>query len=149
MDFFTITTAKIIVYLVVFILLNIGSYFFVREMIWSIVWCDKKDKKNITVAKLKMGSSFIEQIRMTCLFKHLRDYKKEFSFWLMVKTIFIICEVTFIILYLVFSIAKLKWWGVVSLITLAQSFIWLLAFAFQFRHGFLTKYDVIRENYKK
>lgn len=144
-----ITTAKIIVYLAVAILLGIGSYFFSREIIWSIVWCDKRSKKNITVAKLKLGSYFISHIRMTYLEKHLKDYKKEFSFWLRMKTVFVLCEIVFIILYLVFSLAKLKGWWIVAIATLAQSFIWLFIFAFQFRHEFLTKYDLIRLNYKK
>ena len=141
--------AKVIAYLVITILLDVGSYFFAREILWSIALCDKKTKRNVSAKRLVKDASVFGKVTMLHLKKQINVYKKEFSFWFILKTIFIVCEVVFVASYIVFYFTIPAIWGTIAALTLSQSFIWLFVFAIQFRHKFLTKYDVIRLKRKK
>ena len=141
--------AKVIAYLVITILLDIGSYFFAREILWSIALCDKKTKRNVSAKRLVKDASVFGKVTMLHLKKQINVYKKQFSFWFILKAIFIFCEIVFVSSYIVFYFAIPSIWTTVATITLSQSFVWLFVFAIQFRHKFLTKYDVIRLTHKK
>ena len=68
------------------ILLNFVSCFFIREIIWSIVWCDKGGKYN-KLMKLKQGQNIFSRLNMQYLQNFIHQNIKQFDFWINVKRI--------------------------------------------------------------
>ena len=68
------------------LLMNLGSVFFIREMIWSIVWCDKGGKYN-HLRRLKRDQTRMAKWNMAYLREHTNEHTKAFDFWLTLKRI--------------------------------------------------------------
>lgn len=61
------------------LLMNLGSIFFIRQMIWSIVWCDKGGKYN-HLRRLKQDQNLMSKWNMAFLRKHTNEHTKAFDF---------------------------------------------------------------------
>ena len=138
--------------MICFLLLNIVSYLSIRDILWSIVrqnkhWKDKKYKEFLRNAK--DNETFFRRIDMGYLQQYLKNYTKDFSYWLSVKRIFTILETLLFLIYVVshqnwFSLNIPMWFGSALLL---QSGIIFVILRFQFGiDGHMTKYD--RTRYK-
>lgn len=138
--------------MICFFLLNIISYLSIRDILWSIVrqnkhWKDKKYKEFLRNAK--DNETFFRRIDMGYLQLYLKNYTKDFSYWLSVKRIFTILETLLFFIYVVshlnwFSLRIPVWFGSALLL---QSGIIFVILRFQFGiDGHMTKYD--RTRYK-
>ena len=63
------------------ILLDFASCFFIRQMIWSIVWCDMGGKYN-KLMKLKQGQNIFSRLNMKYLQNFTHQNIKQFHFWI-------------------------------------------------------------------
>ena len=123
---------------------NVVGYYFFRNIIWSIVWCDRGGKYN-SLKKLKKDKSFWEVVNMKYLENYVDDYKSAFRFWFSAKKIYVIAECfltgLFLILYFVSESVTSR---VVMIIITLQSVIVSLILQFQIDSYHNTKYDRIR-----
>ena len=132
------------------LLMNLGSVFFIRQMIWSIVWCDKGGKYN-HLRRLKQDQGFVSKLSMTYLMEHTNNHRKSFVFWIAVKKIhfaFVVMGVLAFAVLLIFynKVTALANWYCIAL-TIA-SFLSTICFAFQFDINRNTKYDRERAKVK-
>ena len=144
MDFnFSRFVGFFLVYVIFFFL----GYFFLRDLLWSIVWCDKKGKKR-SLKKLRQNRSFIERIKMDYLGDFVKEHKRDFNFWITIKKIYVVIETVLFGFYFVFSYFILKGYSCKFLVY-SINFIVFQAIAFCFVIGSQvigreTKYDRIR-----
>lgn len=123
---------------------NIVGYHFFREIIWSIVWCDRGGKYN-SLKKLKRNKSFWEIVSMKYLENYVDDYKDALRFWLSTKKIYVVVECFFTGLYLVLFIVSESFISRTVMIAIAiQSLVVSLIPQFQIDSYHNTKYDRIR-----
>ncbi|MBQ2940087.1 MAG: hypothetical protein IJE00_06935 [Clostridia bacterium] len=127
-------------------LLVCESWFLIREILWSIVWCEQGGKYR-NIRQLKEKATLWNRIRMRYLQQYVSQYKKAFTFWHLFLRMFTICESIFIFLYIVlllfffdFTIAR-----VIMLVLFGQAFLLFLFIAFQFDINRNTKYDRLRK----
>ena len=137
-------------FLLVMLLLNLFSYYMLRVMIESIVWCDKGGKYN-SLAKLKKSVAFFERMKMNYLEQYTHSHRKNFLFWLRCKRIFVIVELLFTLVYVLF-VFLIKFhvffrWGLAFIYL--QSFLFSVILFFQTNVHRNTKYDKEREQRKK
>ena len=133
------------------ILLNFVSCFFIRQMIWSIVWCDKGGKYN-KLMKLKQGQNLFSRLNMQYLQNFIHQNIKQFHFWINVKRIHFAIMIINIFAILSFtisyrSISKIA--NVYCMGYLILSFLIATICAFQFDINRSTKYDRKRNLNKK
>ena len=123
--------------------INLVSYYLIRQVIWSIVWCDKGGKyKNIR--KLKEGQSIISKFSMLYLKKQVNNNIKAFNRWIYAKNIHSFFVVTNIIVTLVLlvnydSLKDLS--NSYCIVYMILSFIDGCFFSLQFDINRNTKYD--------
>lgn len=131
-------------------LMNLYSCYFIREVIWSIVWCEKGGKYR-NIRKLKKGQSFISKISMQYLKKYVNNNTKAFNHWICVKninTVFMLINV-FVILILLPYYASLKTFAnSYCIVYMVISFVVALCCIIQFDVNRNTKYDRERINKK-
>ena len=132
------------------LLMNLGSVFFIRQMIWSIVWCDKGGKYN-HLRQLKQGQCFVSKLSMTYLREYANNHRKAFDFWITVKKIhsaFVVIGVfaSAVLLILYNTITAFANWYCIALTIV--SFLSTIYFAFQFDINRNTKYDRERAKVK-
>ena len=133
------------------ILLNFVSCFFIRQIIWSIVWCDKGGKYN-KLMKLKQGQNIFSRLNMQYLQNFIHQNIKQFDFWINVKRINFAIMIINIFAILSFtisyrSISKIA--NVYCMGYLILSFLIATICAFQFDINRNTKYDRKRISKKK
>lgn len=123
--------------------INLVSCYFIREVIWSIVWCDRGGKYR-NIRKLKKDQSIISNFSMLYLKKQLNNYIKPFNRWMYVKNIhgfFVAVNiVTTLILLVNYDSIKGLSDGYCIVYTIL-TFIDGLFFSFQFDINRNTKYD--------
>ena len=134
-----------------FVLLSyiVVGYIFIRCMIWSIVWCEKGGKYNRLI-KLKKNVSIPRRITMNYLISQTTIYRKEYLFWMKVKSVFVIAEAVVTILYI---IGMFLWQlsvviEIIMILITAQAFLLAFLMRFQFDFHRHSKYDRIRINRK-
>ena len=133
------------------ILLDFVSCFFIRQMIWSIIWCDKGGKCN-KLMKLKQGQNIFSRINMQYLQNFIHQNIKQFHFWINVKRIhfaIMIVNIFAILIFTIFyrSISKIA--DIYCMGYLILSFLIATICAFQFDINRNTKYDRKRISKKK
>ena len=133
------------------ILLNFVSCFFIRQIIWSIVWCDKGGKYN-KLMKLKQGQNIFSRLNMQYLQNFIHQNIKQFHFWINVKRINFAIMIINIFAILSFtisyrSISKIA--NVYCMGYLILSFLIATICTFQFDINRNTKYDRKRNLKKK
>ena len=123
---------------------NVIGYYFIRYVIWSIVWCDRGGKYN-SIRKLKKNKSFWEVVNMKYLENYVDDYKSAFRFWFSAKKIYVIAECFLTGLYMIlYFVSESVTSRVVMIIITLQSVIVSLILQFQIDSYKNTKYDRIR-----
>lgn len=132
---------------VIYILCFATGYFALRNLLWSIVWCDKKGKYR-SLRKLQCNKSILEIIKMDYLLIHTTEHKKNFAFWLKIKKIYIHLEFLLLIIYFILCIVFLNdmncEWFIIPIVF--QSVVLSLVFVFQTDIHRDTKYDRIRQS---
>lgn len=122
---------------------NLFSCYLIRDVMWSIVWCDIGGKYR-NIRKLKKGQSIISKFSMLYLKKQLNHYIKPFNRWMYVKNIhgfFVAVNIvtTLILLVNYDSIKGLS--DGYCIVYMILTFIDGLFFSFQFDINRNTKYD--------
>ena len=127
----------------------IAGYFFINDIIWSIVWCDNGGKYN-TLKKLKKGKSIVDILTMKYLEECVTDHKKAFRFWRVIKKIYIILELLLLNTYLLLYVfAKdIIYSQIIMIIIVSQSVVCSLVIIFQTDTNRNTKYDRARLDQK-
>ncbi len=123
--------------------INLFSCYLIREVIWSIVWCDRGGKYR-NIRKLKKDQSIISKFSMLYLKKQLNNYIKPFNRWMYVKNIhgFLVVANIVITLILLVNYNSIK--GLSDgycVVYMILTFIDGLFFSFQFDINRNTKYD--------
>lgn len=125
------------------LLMNLGSVFFIRQMIWSIVWCDKGGKYN-HLRRLKQDQNLMSKWNMAFLRKHTNEHTKAFDFWLTVKRIHFVFFVLGVLLSAVLAFIYNSVTTFANAYCMAYtviSFLLTLCFALQSDINRNTKYD--------
>ncbi len=136
------------------LLMNIGSVFFIRQMIWSIVWCDKGGKYN-HLRRLKQDQNLMPKWNMVYLRKHTNEHTKAFDFWLTLKRIHFVFLVVGVLLSVVLTFIYNSVTTFANAYCMAYtviSFLLTLCFALQSDINRNTKYDrerIRRKNGRK
>lgn len=133
------------------LLMNLGSVFFIRQMIWSIVWCDKGGKYN-HLRRLKQDQNLMSKWNMAFLRKHTNEHTKAFDFWLTVKRIHFVFFVLGVLLSAVLAFIYNPVTTFANAYCMAYtviSFFFIMCFAFQVDVRHNTKYDRARIRRKK
>ncbi len=131
-----------IFFLLLVFLWNLINYFSIRDIIESIAWCDKGGKGN-KFAKIKKSQPLLPRLRMKYLLQYVDDHKKEFAFWMTVKSFYVILETFLITTYIVCSILTV-FVDIICSIIVIQALIWLIVLRLQTSENRLTKYDIMR-----
>ena len=128
------------------LLMNLGSIFFIRQMIWSIVWCDKGGKYN-HLRKLKENQGFVSKYSMVYLRTYTNDHSKAFDFWLTVKriqTVFCIASVLLSVVFAFVYDSVVVFANSYCMVYTIISFLVAICFTLQFDTNRNTKYDRAR-----
>ena len=89
--------------LLILVIANLCNYDMIRDVIWSIVWCDKGGKYN-SLKKLKRNIGFFERIRMNYLEQYTNTHRKNYKFWIKLKCCFEVIEFVLSIAFLLCSV---------------------------------------------
>lgn len=136
------------------LLMNLGSVFFIRQMIWSIAWCDKGSKYN-HLRRLKQDQNLMSKWNMVYLRKHTNEHTKAFDFWLTLKRIHFVFLVMGVLLSVVLTFIYNSLTTFANAYCMAYtviSFLLTLCFALQSDINRNTKYDrerIRRKNGRK
>ena len=133
------------------ILIDLASCFFIRQVIWSIVWCDKGGKYN-KLTKLNQGQNIFSRLNMKYLQNFINQNIKHFHFWINVKRVHFVIMIINILAILGFtifyrSVSKIA--NIYCMGYLILSFLIATVCAFQFDTHKNTKYDRKRISKKK
>ena len=125
------------------ILIDFVSCFYIRQVIWSIVWCDKGGKYN-KLMKLKQGQNIFSRLNMQYLQNFIHQNIRQFHFWINVNRIHFAIMIINIFAILGFtffyrSISKIA--NIYCMGYLILSFLTATVCAFQFDTHKNTKYD--------
>ena len=125
------------------ILIDLASCFFIRQVIWSIVWCDKGGKYN-KLTKLNQGQNIFSRLNMKYLQNFINQNIKHFHFWINVKRVHFVIMIINILALLGFtifyrSVSKIA--NIYCMGYLILSFLIATVCAFQFDTHKNTKYD--------
>ncbi len=121
------------------VVINSTTYWFIREMIVSIVWCEigGKYKKLKSYLSCNIINKILQNYDIIII-----KYKKQFLFWIRLKRIYVFVEFVMTVLFML-SVELFK-----SLILcnsiLLQSLIICFVIIFQFDSKKNTKYDRLR-----
>ena len=138
-----------IVFIVFLIGFNLITYFEFREILWSIIWAEKRGKYRKLIQykrELKKDSSVIDRISMNYLTDFLGSYKQAFIFWIRMKRLFVISGIFILLIYFVFTAYKRHYeFGFFEdYFLMIYSLAYFLVIRLQFREGKYTKYDLER-----
>ena len=125
------------------ILIDFVSCFYIRQVIWSIVWCDEGGKYN-KLMKLKQGQNIFSRLNMQYLQNFIHQNIRQFHFWINVKRLHFAIMIINIFAILGFtffyrSISKIA--NIYCMGYLILSFLTATVCAFQFDTHRNTKYD--------
>lgn len=118
------------------------AYIDIREIIWSIVWLEKKGKHR-KLKELKAGVSTWSLITMKYLLPYVGNYKRQFLFWYRFKYWYLGIERILWILSacIIFFTPLTKLYVDACIVIFAQGVIASLFIRFQFDGSWRTKYD--------
>lgn len=134
--------------LLAFLGVNIFNYYMIRDMIWSIVWCDKGGKYN-SLKKLKEDKNIFQRLSMKYLGQYTNGHRKEFVFWLGVKSFFVISQIILLIIYVVSEFILNDFYcDKIRIFVTVQSFVVSVVLMFQSDTNRETKYDRMRRDKK-
>ncbi len=122
-------------------IMDLFTYWLIREMIISIIWCETGGKYN--KLKKRLAGKRINRLLQNYDISVIK-YKKQFLFWKRFKRVFVFAELIMAVLF-IFSAVLFKSLILCSLI-LIQACVIFIVVGFQFDSGKNTKYDRIRMN---
>jgi len=123
------------------VLVNFVSYFAIREIIWSIIWCDKKGKYS-ALKHVKKKLSFFQRITMRNLKQYTSIHEKNFLFWLKIKLFFTITEIILLLFYCICMVFHHHFLcQQVMIFIIIQSYVLFFILRCQFGFQRRTKYD--------
>lgn len=124
----------------------VGTYFLIRSVIWSIIWCEigGKSKK---LKKLKNKVGLFDRVKMKYLYDYVKNYQREYNFWMRVKSIYVFVEFVFTFVCITFFfIRKYVFRKYLIIGFFIQTLVFFLIISFNFDHNRNTKYDRMRMN---
>lgn len=134
------------IFLFIIVLVDLFNYYMIRDIIWSIAWCDRGGKYN-AMKKIKQNETVFSKIKMGYLLKYTNIHKREFIFWTKIKLLFEIFELIFLVSYIVCMFYKDSLFcDIVKIIVIVQAFICFFILVFQSDINRQTKYDRLRRN---
>lgn len=140
--------SRFVGFLLVYVINFFLGYYFLRSLLWSIVWCDKKGKYR-KLKKLRDNRSFVERMKMDYLEDYVKEHKQNFKFWITIKKVYEILETVLLIFYIIFSFFVLKGHHCEFYLSyfiypiICQAVVFSFVFMCQ-ENDHLTKYDRIR-----
>lgn len=134
---------QVIILVLTTLLVNCGAFYLIRDVIWSIVWCDKGGKYNALV-KVKKGQSIVSKFKMRYLKNYVSSNMQPFLFWLRVMDVHVCVTIMSVIvgiicIFLYRSFTTLA--DTYCFVYLFLSLLELLCVGFQFDINRDTKYD--------
>lgn len=133
-----------IAYILVLLLTNGLTYWYIRNMIYTIIWCDQK-ARSCNVRNLRKHRSKWQFLRMKCFETYTNMHRKNFRFWIKVKDCFLILEsLAMVLLLIIHLIAPIDIANSISSILLIHAWIIAVMMIFQSDFHRNTKYDRIR-----
>ena len=131
-------------YLFILCIENAWSYWLIRNMIYTIVWCDQ-GVRHCNVRTFRKRFSKWELARMKCLEQYTNTHRKNFRFWIIIKDCFLILELfTLILIVIIHLLPSFNIADCISRIIVAQALIISVVITFQTDIHRKTKYDRIR-----
>ncbi len=125
---------------------NAVSYWFIRNMIYTIVWCDQK-RRHCSIRAFRKRFSKWQLIRMRCLEQYTNAHRKNFRFWIKIKDCFVIFEAcAFVLLVMINFLPTPHPLNYIPKIIVTQSTLITVIMVFQTDINRNTKYDRIRLN---
>lgn len=136
-------------FLFIFVSLNLFNYFMIRNIIWSIAWCDKGGKYN-SMKKIKQSQPTVSKASMSYLLQYTNDHRKQFIFWMKVKLYFIIVESILLIAYIACCFFENTiYCNAFRVVSIVQSIVCFFILVCQSDTNRQTKYDRCRMNKHK
>lgn len=134
-----------IAFLIVLVITNLLNYYMIRDIIWSIVWCDKGGKYN-SLKKLKRNKSYFQKISMRYLEEYTDVHRKNYRFWIKFKLGFEIVEFVFLLAYFVcIMLDNSIYCKILKIVIILQSFLMSVILIMQSDINRNTKYDRLRK----
>lgn len=136
--------------LLVAVIINSITYFSIRELLWNIVWLNKRGKlrKFSSLKKtIQQEQSIFSRVSMSYLESHVSSCHRDFIFWWKFKRFFSIAESILFFSYIGINVFKMQlgWIDISSIFMLIQALLMFFIIRLQFGlGGRLTKYDRIR-----
>ena len=121
----------------------IFGYFELRNILWSIVWCDKGGKYN-RLKETKTGRSFFELLTMRYLIQYIKEHQKEYRFWLKIKGVYVFLQPLLLAVYIVFCFFDGTFFEISKGVIIAEVFVVIAFLLLQFDTARNTVYDRIR-----
>ena len=129
---------------------NIINYLSIREILWSIVWLNRRGKlrKFLEYKKtVRQSETIASQISMRYLLQYVSKCKTDFVIWWKVKRVFVCVESMIGIIYVIIALYMNT--GILlyyfSLFMLTQAILSFIILRFQLGiRGRLTRYDRMR-----
>ena len=139
------------------IISNTISYFSIREILWSILWLNKRGKyRHFLDYKriLRQSESFMKRISMSYLLPQISIAQNDFIAWRKVKIVFVLVESILVLSYSFLGIFGVlrnhgKIYFYFSTFIMLQSVIVFFYTRLQFRfgrNGKETRYDILRKD---
>ena len=116
------------------------TYFEIREVLWSIVWLERRGKYS-KLRRFKKTLPLMDRLTMRPLAQYVEKNRKPYEFWLKVKSVFVVVQAVLL------GVSAASFWfhedvfECVRIAVLVQVFIWFLALRLQFDSEKCTKYD--------
>ena len=149
MNIFLDGKAKLVCFCICVVFFVVG-YIFIRNILWSIVWCDKRGKYN-SLRKLKHNQSLFNRINMKYLESYTNNHKNDFKFWVLVKKVYVILGTVLSLLYVIMwgVFPKSIYSGIIIIMIVVAFAVLSMVIVFQTDINRDTKYDKIRKQKHK
>lgn len=142
LDFLFENTRIEIGWVMFFVFAVLDAYYFIRNMLNSILWCEIGGKYS-KVIRVKKGRSFWQKLTQTFYGEYIEKYEYAFSFWIIFKRVFVICEFLAFLTMMILLFTKIEIPRVITLLLSFQAFAVALVMV-GLHYERLNKYDRIR-----
>ena len=121
--------------------INFFAYFLIREIIWSIIWCER-GKKHKSLRKIKAKYSWVQRLTQQAFVDCVVVHKKSFAFWIFMKRLHV--GLFILLLSIGCAINNALWRSIYVYSFLGVSILFGICIVLQFDVNRQTKYDRIR-----
>lgn len=136
--------------IIVVIIANALTYFQIRELLWNVVWLNKRGKlRKFSAFKksVQEEQSLISRVSMRYLDRQVSSCHRDFMSWWKFKRVFALVEILLTVSYIGINIFNrhTDWGNVFGIFMLIQALLLFFFMRFQFGlGGRQTKYDRLR-----